>query len=105
GINDALALKAGDVGVAVARGGSDIAVQNSDITLNSENLESIVKMFELSEITKSIITQNIFIGAGFSFILMALASMGIISPVMGAVAHNLGPVFVVLNSARLLKMK
>jgi Zn2+/Cd2+-exporting ATPase len=105
GINDALALKAGDVGVAVARGGSDIAVQNSDITLNSENLESIVKMFELSEITKSIITQNIFIGAGFSFILMALASMGIVSPVMGAVAHNLGPVFVVLNSARLLKMK
>ncbi|MDD3002161.1 MAG: cation-translocating P-type ATPase [Candidatus Riflebacteria bacterium] len=103
GVNDALALKAGDVGVAVARGGSDIAVQNSDITLSSENLESIVKMFELSDITKNIITQNILIGAGFSFILLALASMGMVSPVVGAVTHNLGPVFVVLNSARLLK--
>jgi heavy metal translocating P-type ATPase len=103
GINDALALKASDVGIAIARGGSDIAIQNSDITLNSDSLMNLTKMFTLSEQTRSIINQNIMIGTGFSLLLIVFASVGLISPVTGAVAHNLGPVFVVLNSARMLK--
>ncbi len=103
GINDALALKASDVGVAIARGGSDIAIQNSDITLNSESLLNLPQMFKLSEKTRSIINQNILIGTGFSLLMMGLASSGVISPVMGAVTHNFGSVFVVLNSARMLK--
>ncbi len=103
GINDALALKASDVGVAIARGGSDIAIQNSDITLNSDSLLNLAKMFTLSDKTRNIINQNILIGTGFSLVLMAFASLGLINPVIGAVSHNLGPVFVVLNSARMLK--
>lgn len=103
GINDALALKASDVGVAVAHGGSDIAIQNSDITLNSDNLDNLVKMFSLSEMTIGVINQNILIGTGFSLLLIVLASTGVINPVIGAIAHNLGPIFVVLNSARMLK--
>lgn len=103
GINDALALKASDVGIAIARGGSDIAIQNSDITLNSDSLLNLTKMFTLSEQTRNIINQNILIGTGFSLLLMVFASAGLINPVVGAVAHNLGPVFVVLNSARMLK--
>ncbi|HMM59244.1 MAG TPA: HAD-IC family P-type ATPase, partial [Candidatus Rifleibacterium sp.] len=103
GINDALALKASDVGIAMARGGTDIAIQNSDITLNTDNLLNLARMFDLSEKTRGIINQNILIGTGFSLLMMVLASIGLISPVIGAVAHNLGPVFVVLNSARMLK--
>lgn len=103
GINDALALKASDVGVAIARGGSDIAIQNSDITLNSDSLLNLPQMFTLSEKTRAIINQNILIGTGFSLLMMVLASIGMLSPVTGAIAHNLGPVFVVLNSARMLK--
>lgn len=103
GINDALALKASDVGIAIARGGSDIAIQNSDITLNSDSLMNLPQMFTLSEKTRNIINQNILIGTGFSLLLMILAFVGLISPVIGAIAHNLGPVFVVLNSARMLK--
>lgn len=103
GINDALALKASDVGVAIARGGSDIAIQNSDITLNSESLLNLPQMFRLSDKTRKIINQNIVIGTGFSLLMMALASAGIITPIAGAITHNLGSVFVVLNSARMLK--
>jgi Cd2+/Zn2+-exporting ATPase len=102
GINDSLALKASDVGVAIANVGSSIAVQSSDITLRSTNLSNILKMFQLSRETRLVINQNIFIGAGFSFVLVGLASFGVVSPVVGALAHNLGPVFVLINSARLI---
>ena len=103
GINDALALKASDVGVAIARGGSDIAIQNSDITLNSDSLLNLPQMLRLSALTHATINQNILIGTSFSLLMIGLAAAGIISPVVGAVAHNLGSVFVVLNSARMLK--
>ncbi|OGK10775.1 MAG: cadmium-translocating P-type ATPase [Candidatus Riflebacteria bacterium GWC2_50_8] len=103
GINDALALKASDVGVAIARGGSDIAIQNSDITLNSDSLLNLPKMLRLSALTHATINQNILIGTSFSLFMIGLAALGIITPVVGAIAHNLGSVFVVLNSARMLK--
>ena len=103
GINDALALKASDCGVAIAHGGSDIAIQNADIALNGGNMANLPTMFTLSSLTRRIINQNILIGSGFSIFMMLLAAAGLISPIFGAVAHNLGPVFVVLNSARLLK--
>lgn len=103
GINDALALKASDCGVAIAHGGSDIAIQNADIALNGGNMANLPTMFTLSATTRNIINQNILIGSGFSIFMMLLAAAGFISPIAGAIAHNLGPVFVVLNSARLLK--
>ena len=103
GINDALALKASDCGVAIAHGGSDIAIQNADIALNSNNVSNLPQMFILSNKTKTIINENILIGTSFSIFMMLLASAGFISPIYGAILHNLGSVFVVLNSARLLK--
>lgn len=103
GINDALALKASDCGVAIAHGGSDIALQNSDIALNSNNVSNLPQMFILSKKTRSIINQNILIGTSFSVFMMILASAGFISPIYGAILHNLGSLFVVFNSARLLK--
>ena len=103
GINDALALKASDCGVAIAHGGSDIAIQNADIALNGHHMSNLPQMFILSNKTRSIINQNILIGTSFSIFMMLLASAGFVTPIYGAILHNLGSVFVVLNSARLLK--
>lgn len=103
GINDALALKASDCGVAIAHGGSDIAIQNADIALNGHQMSNLPQMFILSNKTRSIINQNILIGTSFSIFMMLLASAGFVTPIYGAILHNLGSVFVVLNSARLLK--
>ena len=103
GINDALALKASDCGVAIAHGGSDIAIQNADIALNGHHMSNLPQMFILSNKTRSIINQNIVIGTSFSIFMMMLASAGFVTPIYGAILHNLGSVFVVLNSARLLK--
>ena len=105
GINDALALKASDAGVAIGINGSDIAIQNADITLNTDNFFALPTMFKLSKRTRSIINQNILIGTGFSLFMMGIASLGLISPVWGAILHNFGSLFVVFNSARLLREK
>jgi P-type E1-E2 ATPase len=105
GINDALALKASDVGVAIGVGGSDIAIQSSDITLKSESLASIPFMFRLSRKIHRTINQNILIGTGFSLLMITMATLGIITPVWGAISHNLGTLFVLINSASLLSKK
>lgn len=105
GINDALALKASDVGVAIGSSGADIAIQSSDITIRSDSLANIPFMFRLSKRIHRTINQNILIGTGFSLLMIGLATFGVITPVWGAIAHNLGTFFVLVNSARLLNKK
>lgn len=102
GINDALALKASDVGVAIGQGGADIAIQSSDITIKSDSLVNLPSMFHLSKRVHRTINQNILIGTGFSMVMVVMAAMGVITPVWGAIAHNLGTFFVLINSAGLL---
>jgi Cd2+/Zn2+-exporting ATPase len=103
GINDALALSASDIGVTIGQSSSDIAIQSSDITLKIDDLDRIPEMFRLSSRTRGVVNQNILIGAGFSVFMMILAVSGIVNPLMGALFHNLGSIFVIINSSRLLK--
>jgi Cd2+/Zn2+-exporting ATPase len=105
GINDALALKAGDIGVAIGQTGADIAIQSSDITLKNDQLTSLPFLFKLSRAIHLIINQNIIIGTGFGLVMISMATLGVITPVWGAIAHNLGTFFVLVNSARLLREK
>ncbi|MEW6709798.1 MAG: cation-translocating P-type ATPase [Candidatus Riflebacteria bacterium] len=102
GINDALALKASDIGIAFGPGGADIAIQSSDVTLRDDSLIHIPFMFSLSRRILRTIHQNVIIGAGFSLIMIILASAGMITPIWGAIAHNFGTLFVIVNSARIL---
>ena len=105
GINDALALSEADVGIAMGAMGSDTAIQSADIALMNNNLENIPYAIRLSRKTKKIIFQNIIIAFVSSFIMIFLASVGIISAMAGAILHNFGAFAILLNSGRLLRQK
>ncbi|MCK4257832.1 MAG: cadmium-translocating P-type ATPase [Halanaerobiales bacterium] len=103
GVNDALALATSDVGIAMGAMGSDIAVKSADMALMTNNLQRLPFIIKLSRKTNQIIHQNLILASISSITMIILASMGIISPMVGAFFHNIGGFMVLLNSARLLR--
>jgi heavy metal translocating P-type ATPase len=102
GVNDALALASGDVGVAMGAMGSDVALQSADVALMTNDLTRLPLAIRLSRQTRHTINRNLLIGAGSSVVMLTLAALGLVSPVVGAVLHNAGEIYVLFNSARLL---
>lgn len=103
GINDALALKEADVGIAMGAMGSDLAIQSADIALMNNNLENIPFAIKLANQTKNVIYQNLALSCCISLIMIILSATGIISVLAGSILHNLGAFTVLLNSSRILK--
>ena len=105
GVNDALALKYSSVGISMGSIGSDIAIEASDIALASDDIKNIPYLLYLSKKTMKTIKLNITFPLALNFLAIILAITGILNPVVGALVHNLGSVFVILNSAKLLKTR
>ncbi len=105
GVNDALALSGADVGVAMGARVNEVALGGADIALMTDNLWRLPQTMLLSSATKRTITANVVIGVSFSVFMLILASAGIISPLWGAALHNGGSVFVLMNSARLMRFQ
>ena len=105
GVNDALALKYSSVGISMGAIGSDIAIEASDIALASDDIKNIPYLLYLSKKTMKTIKLNVTFSLALNFLAIILAMTGILNPVIGALVHNLGSVFVILNSAKLLKTR
>ena len=103
GINDALALKEADVGIAMGAMGSDLAIQSADIALMNNNLENIPFAVKLAYQTKSTIYTNLVLSTLISVVMILFSALGIISAFAGAILHNVGAFVVLINSSRILK--
>jgi Cd2+/Zn2+-exporting ATPase/Cu+-exporting ATPase len=102
GVNDALALAGGDVGVALGAVASDVALQSADVALMTNDLGRLPLTIKLARRTRKTIHQNVLGGAGISVLFVWLASVGTVGPLFGALLHTVGELFVIGNSARLL---
>jgi len=103
GINDALALREADVGIAMGAMGSDVAIESADIALMNNNLMNIPFVMDLARRTRKVIYQNLVLSIGISVVMIALSAFGVISALAGSILHNFGAFAVLLNSSRILR--
>jgi Cd2+/Zn2+-exporting ATPase len=102
GVNDALALSSGDVGVALGAVASDVALQSADVALMKNDLRRLPTTVRLARRTRRVINQNVLIAAMAGVVGIWLAAIGVVNVWLAAPLHVVGEIAVIFNSGRLL---
>jgi len=101
GVNDTLAMSRSDVAISFACGGSEAAIEVSNIAITDSQPQDIIKLYDLSQKSLRVVEQNYWLGTSTNLIGVALASVGLLSPVAAGAIHIGHTVGIMTNSSKL----
>lgn len=101
GINDAAAIANADIGIAIA-GGSDLAMNSAHVGFMQSNPAQLLRLFELGELFRRKIKQNLVWAFGFNIIGIPIAAIGLLHPGLAGAAMAFSSIFVVGNAAKIM---
>ena len=101
GVNDTIAMSRSDVAVSFASGGSEAAIEVSNIAITHSHPEDVVNLYDISKKSLKVVNQNYWIGTSTNLGGVALASVGLLSPVSAGAIHLGHTVGIMANSSKL----